>query len=190
LNTADFILSNAGSKAGLVWTASGVMQGGKPLTALARATAACVLCASSLLGASPLLGAGAPPAGAGSARPPPVSADLISGNTLSAVVYVGPGAAASGGAGLSRFVLQAYFRAAGSASVRVWSAARDAYTAPVERRWTLSGSRLCLGAPPPGPVRLCADIHIWGPRIAGVGTAPYVMLDGDLTPGNALLATR
>lgn len=158
------------------------MRGGKLLTA--TATAAC------LLGASSRLGAGAPPAGAGSAQPPPISADLLSGNTLSAVVYVSPGAASSGGTGLSRFVLQAYFRAEGSASVRVWSAARDAYTAPVERRWTLSGSRLCLGAPPPGPVGLCADIHIWGPRIAGVGTAPYVMLDGDLTPGNAILATR
>jgi hypothetical protein len=137
-----------------------------------------------------LIAAGTSRAGAPSAQPPPLAADRLSGNTLSAVVYVRPDAPTAAGNGLSRFVLQAYLRAGGSASIRVWSAARNTYTAPMERSWTLSGSRLCLGAPPPGPAGVCADIHIWGPRIAGFGTNPYVMLDGDLTPGNAILATR
>jgi hypothetical protein len=124
------------------------------------------------------------------ANGPQILADLLAGKTLSAVTWVPRPAAAPGGGGLSRFVLQAYLRQDGSALIRIWDPARNAYTRPVERNWTLSGSRLCLDLPNPGPGRICAEVHSWGPRIAGIGTAPYVMFDGDLKPGNALLGTR
>src|SRR5271155_5671416 len=114
----------------------------------------------------------------------------LAGNTLSAVTWVPRSAATPGGGALSRFMLQAYLRADGSALIRIWDAARNAYTRPVERNWTLSGSRLCLDLPAPGPGRVCAEVHGWGPRIAGIGTAPYVMLDGDLKPGNTLFGAR
>ena len=114
----------------------------------------------------------------------------LAGNTLSAVTWVPRAAATLGGGALSRFMLQAYLRQDGSALIRVWDPARNAYTRPVERNWTLSGSRLCLDLPAPGPGRVCAEVHTWGPRIAGVGTAPYAMLDGDLKPGNMLFGTR
>ncbi|MBV8457437.1 MAG: hypothetical protein JO122_12560 [Acetobacteraceae bacterium] len=114
----------------------------------------------------------------------------LSGNTLSAVAWVPRAAGAPGGGGLSRFMLQAYLRPDGSALIRIWDAARNAYTPPSERNWSLSGNRLCLNLPVPRPDQICAEVHGWGPRIAGVGTAPYVMLDGDLKPGNALLGTR
>jgi hypothetical protein len=114
----------------------------------------------------------------------------LAGNTLSAVTWVPRSAAASGGGALSRFTLQAYLRPDGSALIRVWDATRNAYTTPAQRYWTLSDSTLCLDLPTPGPGRICANVHIWGPRIAGFGTAPYVMLDGDLKPGNALVAAR
>ena len=119
-----------------------------------------------------------------------VLANVLAGKTLSAVTWVPRPAAASGGGGLSRFMLQAYLRQDGSALIRVWDPARGAYTRPAERNWTLSGSRLCLDLPDPGPGRICAEVHSWGPRITGIGTAPYVMLDGDLKPGNAVLGTR
>jgi hypothetical protein len=127
---------------------------------------------------------------ANAASGPPILADLLAGKTLSAVTWVPRPAAASGGGALSRFMLQAYLRQDGSALIRIWDPARNAYTRPVERNWTLSGSRLCLDLPNPGPGRICAGVHSWGPRIAGIGTAPYVMLDGDLKPGNAVLGTR
>lgn len=114
----------------------------------------------------------------------------LAGNTLSAVTWVPRSAATPGGGALRRFMLQAYLRQDGSALIRVWDPARNAYTRPVERNWTLSGSRLCLDLPAPGPGRVCAEVHSWGPRIAGVGTAPYAMLDGDLKPGNTLFGRR
>jgi hypothetical protein len=114
----------------------------------------------------------------------------LAGNTLSAVAWVPQSSAIPGGGALSRFMLQAYLRADGSTLIRIWDAARNAYTRPVERNWTLSGNRLCLDLPAPGPGRVCAEVHSWGPRIAGIGTAPYVMLDGDLKPGNTLFGTR
>jgi hypothetical protein len=114
----------------------------------------------------------------------------LAGNTLSAVTWVPRSATTSGGGALSRFMLQAYLRQDGSALIRIWDPARNAYTRPVERNWTLSGRRLCLDLPAPGPGRVCAEVHSWGPRIAGVGTAPYAMLDGDLKPGNTLFGTR
>jgi hypothetical protein len=114
----------------------------------------------------------------------------LAGDTLNAVVYVARPAAAPSEGGLRRFAVQAYLRPDGSALVRVWNPAEDAQTPAVERNWTLSGDRFCLGVPIPGPGRICADIHIWGPRIAGVGTGPYVMVDGDLRPGNMILPKR
>ena len=126
-------------------------------------------------------------AGAGD-RSPTVAG--LAGNTLSAVTWVPRSATTAGGGALSRFMLQAYLRQDGSALIRVWDAARNAYTKPAERYWTLFGSKLCLDVPPPGPGGICADVHSWGPRIAGFGTAPYVMLDGDLKRGNALVGAR
>ena len=131
-----------------------------------------------------------PGTSARAANGPPMAADLLAGNTLSLVTWVPRPSTVSGGGALSRLMLQAYLRQDGSALIRIWDPARNAYTRPVERSWTLSGSRLCLDLPNPGPGRICAEVHSWGRRIAGIGTAPYVMLDGDLKPGNALLGTR
>jgi hypothetical protein len=117
-------------------------------------------------------------------------AGRLIGQTLTAVVFAARPAAPPGEGGLRRFALQAYLRADGSALVRVWNPARDAYGPTAERRWSLSGDRFCLDAPIPGPGRICTDIHIWGPRVAGVGIGPYVMIDGDLRPGDTILPTR
>jgi hypothetical protein len=127
--------------------------------------------------------------GASAGDGPPMLTSLA-GNTLSAVTWVPRSAATPGGGALSRVMLQAYLRQDGTAMIRVWDAVRNTYTKPVERYWTLSGSKLCLDLPPPGPGGICADVHNWGPRIAGFGTAPYVMLDGDLKRGNALVGAR
>ena len=129
------------------------------------------------------------------AEPPPVSATQLVGNTLSAIAFVPrnpgmPGANGPNGGELARIMLQAYLAAGGRALVRAWDESRAAYTAPVERRWSLSGSTFCVDVPLAGPQPICADIHIWGPRIAGVGAKPYAMLDGDLHPGNTLGAGR
>jgi hypothetical protein len=115
---------------------------------------------------------------------------MLAGNTLSAVAWVPRPAGASGGGALSRFMLQAYLRLDGSALIRIWDAAHNVYTLPAERSWSLSRNRLCLSLPAPGPDRICAEVHSWGPRIAGVGTSPYVMLNGDLKRGNTLLGMR
>jgi len=127
---------------------------------------------------------------ASAAEPPPVTASQLVGNTLSAVAFVPRGAGMPGGGELARIMLQAYLGADGRALVRAWDPSRDAYTMPAERRWSLSGSTFCLELPAGGARPICADIHIWGPRIAGVGVKPYAMLDGDLQPGNALGAGR
>jgi hypothetical protein len=114
----------------------------------------------------------------------------LAGNTLSAVAYVPRTPNMPGGGELLRIMLQAYLRADGRALVRAWDPARNAYTAAVERDWSLTGTNFCVGLPGIGPNAICADIHVWGPRIAGIGIHPYAMLDGDLQPGNALSATR
>jgi hypothetical protein len=119
---------------------------------------------------------------------PPDLAGRLAGETLSAVVYTAAPSSAAGG--LRRFAVQAYLRRDGRALTRVWDPARDAYTPTAERSWTVSGDRLCLDTPTPGPGRICANIHIWGPRIAGVGTGPYVLVDGDLRPGNMIFRMR
>jgi hypothetical protein len=115
-------------------------------------------------------------------------ANRLAGHTLSAVTYL-PNPPGSRGGGLARIMLQAYLGADGRTLVRVWDASRNAYTAPAERRWNLSGSTLCIDLPS-GAVPVCADVHVWGPRIDGVGTHPYAMLTGDLRPGNAILPNR
>jgi hypothetical protein len=117
----------------------------------------------------------------------PELAGLLVGQTLSAVAYVPWRPGLPGGGELARLMLQAYLRPDGAAEVRVWDPARDSYTEPEERRWNLSGSRLCIDLP---TGQLCADVHIWGPRIAGIGQHPYAMLDGDLKPGNAISRSR
>lgn len=119
-----------------------------------------------------------------------VAASQLAGNTLSAVAFVQRTPGMPGGGELARIMLQAYLGADGRALVRAWDPGRDAYTVPIERRWTLSGSTFCLDLPIKGANPVCADIHIWGPRIAGVGAKPYAMLDGDLQPGNALGGSR
>jgi hypothetical protein len=107
------------------------------------------------------------------------------GTTLSAVAFTRNPPDAEGE--LERTMLQAYLRADGSAIVRVWDADSDRYTAPVERRWSLNDGVLCLGLPNRS---ICAEVHVWGPRIAGFAARPYVMLDGDLQAGNAIAAGR
>ncbi|HWB47877.1 MAG TPA: hypothetical protein VG651_02110 [Stellaceae bacterium] len=124
--------------------------------------------------------------GAAAAEPPAVSAGQLIGKTLSAVAFVPHPAGMPGGGELSRIMLQAYLAPDGRALVRAWDTSRDAYTVPAERRWSLTGDTFCLDVPLAGPRPICADIHIWGPRIAGVGARPYAMLDGDLQPGNVL----
>jgi hypothetical protein len=131
-----------------------------------------------------LLTAGSGRAGAQNAAP--ASAGLLAGKTLSAYIYVRRPPSEPGPSELARFMFQAYLRASGGALTRVWDTARDAYTKPSERRWTVAGSRFCLGLPAPAPPRICADLHVWGPRIAGMGIKPYVMLDGDLQSGDAI----
>ena len=128
--------------------------------------------------------------GVSAAEPPAVAANQLIGNTLSAVAFVPRMPGMPGGGELARIMLQAYLGADGRALVRAWDATRDAYTVPAERHWSLTGSTFCIDVPLAGGHQICADIHIWGPRVAGVGVKPYAMLDGDLRPGNALGATR
>jgi hypothetical protein len=146
-----------------------------------RATGARRIVAAALLMAA-TVGSGR----AGAQNAAPAAPDLLAGKTLSAVIYVRRPPSEPGPSELARFMFQAYLGAGGGALVRVWDPARDAYTPPRGRQWTVSGSRFCLGLPAPAPARICADLHLWGPRIAGIGVTPYVMLDGDLKPGNVI----
>jgi hypothetical protein len=124
---------------------------------------------------------------------PPAAAlpGQLAGHTLSAVAFIPPRPGTPWRGQLTRLMLQAYLGADGRAVVRVWDPARGAYTPPAERRWSLTGSTLCLEVPAPGNGPMCANVHVWGPRIAGVGTKPsYAMIDGDLKPGNVILGRR
>jgi len=105
---------------------------------------------------------------------------------LSAVAYV-PRNAANGGGSLQRLMLQAYLEPGGSALVRQWVPARNSYSAPARTRWSLADDTLCIEIP---NTPFCARVHVWGPRIAGIGAKPYAMLDGDLQPGNAITGGR
>ena len=116
-------------------------------------------------------------------------ADRLAGNTLSAVAYLGR-SNANGGGSLRRLMFQAYIRNDGSSVVRVWDPAQNAYTAPAERRWTMTDNRLCIGVPQAADGQICADVHMWGPRIAGASQVPYVMLDGDVKEGNRIESRR
>lgn len=121
----------------------------------------------------------------------PSLAERLAGNTISAVTFVPRADAAAGGGSLLRLMFQAYLRPDGSAQLRVWDPVRNAYAAIEERRWSASGSTLCIGVPRIGLDRgLCAEVHIWGPRIAGTGATGFAILDGDIKPGNGLLAAR
>ena len=122
--------------------------------------------------------------------PAPNLAARLAGNTMSVVAFIPRRPGAPGGGELSRLLVQAYFGSDGRALVRVWDPWHDAYTVPAERKWTLSGATLCLDVPAPGNGPMCADVHVWGPRIAGVGTQPYAMIDGDLKPGNVIGGRR
>ena len=124
--------------------------------------------------------------GAMAAEPPPVTAGQLAGKTLNAVAFVARTPGMHGGGELARIVVQAYLGADGRAVVRAWDPVRDAYTPAAPLHWSLSGSTFCVDLPIKGANSICADIHIWGPRIAGVGVKPYAMLDGDLRPGNAV----
>lgn len=155
----------------------------RPVTGCA--TGARAIVAAVLLLALPMAGLGRPAAAQNAV---PASPGLLAGNTLSAVIYVRRPPSEPGPSELARFMFQAYLRASGGALTRVWDTARDAYTRPSERQWTVTGSRFCVGLPAPAPPRICADLHVWGPRIAGMGIKPYVMLDGDLKHGNAIVA--
>lgn len=112
-----------------------------------------------------------------------VLATQLEGKTLSAVVYASDAPGPVSGRSLHRMMLQAYLEPDGQALFRQWVGARDRYSAPAAARWSLIGDRLCLALPGGA---LCAAVHVWGPRIAGIGIQPYAMLDGDLQAGNAI----
>ena len=119
------------------------------------------------------------------AEPAPAAPGRLAGNTLNAVAFVPQ--TAPGRGELARIMLQAYLRPDGRALVRVWEPAHNRYSPAAERGWSLAGKTLCIELPAGAAVSsLCADVHVWGPRIAGIGTRPYAMLDGDLQPGNAI----
>jgi len=117
---------------------------------------------------------------------PAVTATQLVGKTLSAVAFIQRSPGMPGAGELARIMMQAYLGPDGRALVRSWDVQHDAYTVPAERRWSLNGSTFCVDVPLAGSRPVCADIHVWGPRIAGVGTRPYAMLDGDLQPGNII----
>ena len=122
--------------------------------------------------------------------PAPNLAARLAGNTMSVVAFVPRRPGAPGGGELTRLLVQAYFASDGRALVRVWDPWHNAYTVPADRKWSLNGTKLCLEVPAPGNGPMCADVHVWGPRIAGVGTNPYAMIDGDLKPGNVIGGRR
>jgi len=116
----------------------------------------------------------------------------LPGNTLAAVIFM-PHEAPKGGGSLYRLMVQAFMRQNGTALVRRWDPDHDAYTAPGEGHWTLSGTTLCLDAQTLGPVpRLCFEVHMWGTRIAGntLGGDHFAMIDGDIEAGNSIVAAR
>ena len=120
----------------------------------------------------------------------PPTMERLAGNTVSGILYL-PREAAKGET-LDRVVFQAFLRRDGSALIRRWVPARDRYTSAEERRWSLTGSTLCLDFPPDTNVpRLCIETHVWGPRIAGNTTeGQFAMLDANIEPGNTIVAAR
>ena len=125
------------------------------------------------------------------AGPPPVDPGQLAGSTLSAVAYVPHPPGAPGGGELQRIMLQAYLAPDGATVVRRWLPEQDRYSAPIRTRWSLLDNRLCIdGVTVSGSAPLCATVHIWWPRIAGIGTQPYAMLDGDLQRGDIISGSR
>lgn len=124
-------------------------------------------------------------ASANAAEPAVPLGSRLAGSTLSATAYVlsPPGSKAGG---LTRIVMQAYLGPDGRALVRAWDPPRNSYTPVAQRRWSLSGTTLCLDLPTGTAPQVCAEVYLWGPRLAGYNNHPYVMIDGDLQPGNAL----
>ena len=122
----------------------------------------------------------------------PSLASLLENNTLAADMFL-PHAAPKGGGSLTRVMFQAYLRTDGTALIRRWDAPHDAYTSPAEAHWSVTGSTLCMNFPGLGePGDICIEVHVWGPRIAGntAGTGPFALLDGNIEPGNSLVAAR
>jgi hypothetical protein len=120
----------------------------------------------------------------------PALAARLAGNTMSVVAFVPRRPGAPGGGQLSRLIVQAYLGPDGRSLVRVWDGSRNAYTVPAAHPWKLTGSTLCIEVPAPGNGPMCADVHVWGPRIAGVAAQPYAMIEGDLKPGNVIGGRR
>jgi len=144
-----------------------------------------ILRSASFIAVSLLLGASL---GASAQQAAPPLAEVLTGKTLSAVLFL-PHETGGGGGSLDRVMFQAYLRPDGSALVRRWQPAQNAYSPVGERRWSVTGNRLCLDFPPNERVpHLCVEIHVWGPRIAGNTTGPgqFAMLDGDIEPGNSI----
>ena len=122
----------------------------------------------------------------------PSLATVLGDNTLAAVMFL-PHEAPTGGGSLTRVMFQAYLRTNGTALVRRWDAPRDAYTTPAEAHWSVTGSTLCMNFPGLATAGdICIEVHVWGPRIAGntAGTGPFALLDGNIEPGNSLVAAR
>jgi hypothetical protein len=119
----------------------------------------------------------------------PLSARLP-GNTVSGVMFLPYEGKTK--EQLDRMMFQAFLRPGGGALMRRWDGARDAYTAPADGTWRISGDTLCLTFPDlPGP-EICVEAHTWGPRIAGNAAGPgrFALLDGKIEPGNSLVAAR
>jgi hypothetical protein len=114
----------------------------------------------------------------------------LPGNTVSAVLFL-PQEGKTGET-LDRVVFQAYFRPGGGALMRRWDGARDAYTTPADGRWSISGDTLCLSFPDLAGPEICVETHTWGPRIAGntAGPGRFALLDGNIEPGNSIIASR
>ncbi len=114
----------------------------------------------------------------------------LPGNTVSAVLFL-PHEGSTGEA-LDRVMFQAYLRPDGSALMRRWDGGHDAYTAPADGRWSISGDTLCLSFPDFAGPEICVETHVWGPRIAGntAGPGRFALLDGNIEPGNSLVAQR
>ena len=114
----------------------------------------------------------------------------LPGNTVSAVLFM-PYESATGEK-LDRVMFQAYLRPNGSALMRRWDGTHDAYTTPVDGSWTVSGDTLCLTFPDMSDPQVCVEAHAWGPRIAGntSGSGRFALMDGNIEPGNSLVAQR
>jgi hypothetical protein len=114
----------------------------------------------------------------------------LPGNTVSAVLFL-PHEGQTGEA-LDRVMFQAYLRPGGGALMRRWDGSRDAYTEAAEGTWRVSGDTLCLSFPDMAGPEICVETHVWGPRIAGntAGPGRFALLDGNIEPGNSLVAAR